>query len=114
MSRGACPKKCYGKTADEEKGAAGGKNPERNNDYSESGSQDSRAPAAPFVRQMANHCSAADCANTVNDPCRGLLRHAIVALFTEKSLIHVLGPMRHRVERRHQQNDVQQQPPVPF
>src|SRR5206468_5609612 len=58
--------------------------------------------------------SAADCADSVNNPSRGLLCDAIVALFTEKSLIHVLGSMRHGVERRHQQNDVQQEIPVPF
>src|SRR5207245_11713688 len=103
---GALHHELHGKPADDKKREARRKNPEGNKDYSESGSQNNRAPAAPFLRQMANHCSAADCANSVNDPCRGLLRHAIVALFTEKSLIHVLGPMRPRVERRHEPNDV--------
>src|SRR4029077_1925745 len=113
-SPGALHHELHGKPTDDKKTESGGKNPEGNKDYSEYGGQNNRAPAAPFLRQMTNHCSAADCANSVNDPCRGLLRHAIVALFTEKSLVHVLGPMRDGVERRHQQNDVQKETPVPF
>src|SRR6266487_6677831 len=99
----------HGEPTDDKEREAWRKNPEGNKDYSEYGSQNNRATAAPFLRQMPNHCSAAYCANSVNDPSRGLLRHAIVALFTEKSLIHVLGPVRHGVERCHQQNHVKKE-----
>src|ERR1700747_224198 len=85
----------HGKPTDDQKREARWKNPERNDDYAEYRRQNNGATASPFLRQMTNHRSAADCTNSVNDPSRGLLRHAIVALFTEKSLIHVLGPMRH-------------------
>src|SRR5581483_669859 len=99
-SPGALHHELHGKPADNEQGKSRRKNPEGDEDYSEDGSQNNRATASPFLRQMANYCSAADRADGVNDPSRGLLRHAIVALFTEKSLIHVLGPMRHGVECR--------------
>src|SRR4030095_16797867 len=92
----------HGKPADDKEREAWRENPERNKNYSKRSSENDRATAAPFLREMANHCSAADCANSVDDPTRGLLRHVIVTLFTEKSLIHILGPMRHGVERRHQ------------
>src|SRR5437764_11077695 len=113
-SPGALHNELHGKPTDDQEREAWRKNPEGNEDYSKYGSQNNRSTAPPFLRQMTNHCSAADCANSVNDPSRGLLRHAIVTLFAEKRLIHVLGPMRHGVERRHQQNDVQQETPVPF
>src|SRR5882762_372759 len=93
-SPGALYHKLHGKPADDKKREARRKNPKGNKDYPEYSSQNNRATATPFLRQMTNHCSAADCANSVNDPSCGLLRHAVVALFTEKSLIHVLGPMR--------------------
>src|SRR5438132_6186144 len=113
-SPGALHHELHGKPTDDKECEARRKNPEGNKDYSEYRSQNNRATAAPFLRQMTNHCSAADCANGVNDPRRGLLRHTIMPLFTEKSLIHVLGPMRHRVERRHQENDVKKEDPVAF
>src|SRR5438270_12972941 len=97
-SPGALHHELHGKPADDKKREARRKNPEGNKDYSEYGRQNNRATAAPFLRQMTNHCSAADCANSVNDPTRGLLRHAVAALFTEKSSIHGLGDMLHVVE----------------
>ena len=63
---------------------------------------------------MADHCSAADCAEGVNDSGRRLLCHAVVTLFAEKCLIHVLRAVRHGVKRRHQQNHVKKKRPVAF
>src|SRR5882757_5155942 len=86
--------KLHGKPADDKKREARRKNPKGNKDYPKYGSQNNRATAAPFLRQMADHCSAAHSADSVNNPSRGLLFVAIMAPFTEKSLIHVLGSMR--------------------
>src|SRR6266542_209734 len=113
-SPGSLHHELHGKPTNDKEREAWRKNPEGNEDYSEDGSQNNRTAAAPFLRQMTNHCSAADCTNSVNDPSRGLLRHAIVALFAEKRLIHVLSPMRHGVECCHQQNDVKKENPVAF
>jgi hypothetical protein len=63
---------------------------------------------------MTDNSSAADCAERVNYSGRCFLCDTIVTLFAEKRLIHVLSPVRHGVERGHQQNDVKKKSPVAF
>src|SRR5205085_9849867 len=98
---GALHHELHGESAYYQKGETGRKNPQRNQDDSKRSSQYYRKTASPFLREIADHRSTADCTESINDPGRRLLRISIVALFAEKSLIHVLGPVRHRVERRH-------------
>src|SRR5207249_10878340 len=100
-SPGALHHELHSKPTDDKKREARRKNPKGNKDYPEYGSQNNRATAAPFLRQMANHCSAANCANSVNNPSRGHMCDAIVALFTVQSLIHTLAHMCHCLERHH-------------
>src|SRR5205823_8760600 len=59
--------------------------------------------SSPFLREMAENRSAADRSKCINDPGRRLLCHVVVPLFAQKSLIHVLCPVRHGVECRHQE-----------
>src|SRR5947208_17168802 len=90
-----------GETADHEKRETRRKNPQRNQQDAGCSTQNNRATTAPFLREMADYRSTADCTESVNDPSGRLLRDSVVALFAEKRLIQVLRPMRHRVERGH-------------
>src|SRR5205807_6852083 len=72
----------------------------------------SRSPCNLVCRlllEKKNNRSAADRAKSVNDPGRRLLLHPVVALFAEERLIHVLGPVSHGVELRHQDNHVKKE-----
>src|SRR5689334_1805581 len=68
-------------------------NPQRNQSDAKCSSQNNRAAPSPFLREMTDHRSTADCAECVNDPGSRFLCDPIVALFAEKSLVHVLCPM---------------------
>src|SRR6266480_1624006 len=83
----------HGKSANHQQGKTRGKNPTWNQKDSEHRCENDRPTPTPFLREMTDYRSAADCAKSVNDPGRRLLRHPIVALFAEECLIHVLGPV---------------------
>src|SRR6266478_4846759 len=81
----------HGKSADHQQGKTRRKDPGGNKNDSEHRCQNDRATPAPFLREMTDNRSAADCAKSVNDPGRCLLRDPVVPLFAEESLIHVLS-----------------------
>src|SRR5262245_19719507 len=102
----------HGKSADHQKRVSWRKHPQGNQHDSKRGTQNNAPTTSPLLREMTNHCSTADCAESVNDSRRRLLRHTVVTLFAENCLIHVLGRVCHCVKSCHQQNNVKKERPV--
>src|SRR4029450_3948471 len=81
-------------------------NPRRNQKHSADRAENDRAPASPALREIANDGAAADCANGVDSRNHRLLTDSEAALSFQKCRIKILRAMRHVIERRHQQDDM--------
>src|ERR1044072_9148652 len=91
---GALHHELHGESADHQKSETGRENPQRNHYDTKCCSQNYRAATSTFLREMTDHRSTTDRSKSINDPGCRLLCDSILALFAEKSLIHVLRPVR--------------------
>src|SRR5438477_12167190 len=94
------------KSANDEQRESRGKNPDWDKDETTTRGDDDRAAAAPTLRKMTKNCAAADRAECIDNSDDRFLVYREATLRFEKCLIEILSPVRHIIERRHEEDDI--------